>query len=161
VNTHPVEQVWSFNRTVAEAIGPLGARILGRARPSGESRLLWEIGPEGSELRELRARLHLDSGYLSRLLAALEEQGLVTVRSLPEDRRVRRAELTEAGKKERADLDRRSAAIAARVLDPLSESQRARLLAAMAEVERLLQASLAPITAEEPVASGSGQRERS
>lgn len=156
MSTHSIEQVLHFNLAVAEVIGRLDARILGRARPTGESRLLREIGSEGAEVRALRARLHLDSGYLSRLLAALDEQGLVTVRSLPEDRRVRWAELTEAGMKERAELDRLSAAVAARILDPLSESQRGKLLAAMADVERLLRASLERFTAEEALVLTSG-----
>jgi DNA-binding MarR family transcriptional regulator len=74
-----VAEVRRFNRTVSERIGVMRADFLGRHRPYGESRLLWEIGEDGSELRELRARLGLDSGYLSRSLRALEHAGLVTV----------------------------------------------------------------------------------
>src|SRR3712207_111138 len=101
-----IERVRSFNRAVAEGIGAFDDRFLGRARPMGESRLLWEIGSSGAEVRELRARLGLDSGYVSRVLRSLEQQGLVVVRTSPEDARVRRAELTGAGLAERAELDR-------------------------------------------------------
>jgi DNA-binding MarR family transcriptional regulator len=62
-------------------------RFLGRARPMGEARLLWEIGSDGAEVRELRRRLGLDSGYVSRVLRSLEKQGLVSVRAEAEDRR--------------------------------------------------------------------------
>ncbi len=41
----------------------------------GQARLLWEIGPDGADLRALRARLGLDSGYLSRLIGSLEADG--------------------------------------------------------------------------------------
>ena len=45
--------------------------------------MLWEIGEDGCDVRVLRARLDLDSGYLSRLLRSLEADGLVTVGGEP------------------------------------------------------------------------------
>jgi DNA-binding MarR family transcriptional regulator/GNAT superfamily N-acetyltransferase len=145
-----VQQVRRFNRTLTEAIGALDDRYLGRARPLGEARLLWEIGPDGAEIRSLRRRLGLDSGYVSRVLRSLEQQGLVVVRATPDDRRVRRAYLTEAGLAERAEIDRRSDNLALGILEPLSEKQRATLVAAMADVERLLQASMVDLAIEDP-----------
>ena len=93
-----IEQVRRFNRLVTERVGALDDRYLARARPLGEARVLWEIGAEGCELRRLRKRLGLDSGYLSRLLRSLEEAGLVGVEPAEFDRRVRVACLTEAGR---------------------------------------------------------------
>jgi DNA-binding MarR family transcriptional regulator/ribosomal protein S18 acetylase RimI-like enzyme len=147
-----VERVRRFNRTVAERIGALDDHFLGRDRPLGEARLLWEIG-DGAELRALRARLGLDSGYLSRLLASLEKQRLVRVEPSRADRRVRLARLTRAGVAERAALDRRSDDLASSVLDSLPPSHRQRLVDAMDQVERLLAASmieLAPEPADSP-----------
>jgi len=66
-----VQRVRRFNRTVAERINALSDRFLGRGRPMGESRVLWEIGLDGKEVRELRAQLGLDSGYTSRMLRSL------------------------------------------------------------------------------------------
>src|SRR3982751_4530897 len=97
-----------FNRTVTERVGVLRGDFLGRRRPYGESRLLWEIGEDGCELRELRTRLSLDSGYLSRSLRSLEQAGLVRVDASPTDRRTRVAQLTRKGRRERALLDERS-----------------------------------------------------
>jgi DNA-binding MarR family transcriptional regulator/GNAT superfamily N-acetyltransferase len=150
MDTHPIQQVRRFNRTVAEGIGALDERFLGRARPMGESRLLWEIGAEGVEVRALRARLGLDSGYVSRTLRALETQGFVVVETCDDDRRVRKARLTKAGLAERAELDRRSDSVAAHILESLNEQQRSALVAAMAEVERLLQPSLVRMEIEDP-----------
>lgn len=133
-------QVRRFNRVVAERVGALNDRFLGRDRPLGEARLLWEIGPEGREVRVLRARLGLDSGYLSRLLRSLEADGLVEVSAGEGDMRVRVARLTRAGRRERRTLDRRSDKLAESLLAPLSAQQRQRLLAAMRDVERLLTA---------------------
>jgi DNA-binding MarR family transcriptional regulator/GNAT superfamily N-acetyltransferase len=145
-----IQRVRSFNRTVTESIGALEDRFLGRARPLGEARLLWEIGADGAEVRALRRRLGLDSGYVSRVLRSLEKQGLLVVCASPDDRRVRWAHLTDAGLAERAELDRRSDALALRLLEPLSEKRRAALVAAMAEVERLLQASMVRFAIEDP-----------
>ena len=137
-----VEQVRRFNRTVAERVGVLHEHYLGGARPYGQARLLWQIGDGGThDVRGVRERLGLDSGYMSRLLRALERDGLVTVAPHPDDRRVRTVRLTEAGRQERALLDDRSDALAASLLDPLDARQRERLTSAMAEVERLLTAS--------------------
>ena len=136
-----VEQVRSFNRTMTERIGVLNDHFLGRNHPLGEARLLWEIGEQGAEVRELRSRLGLDSAYVSRLLRSLEGQGLIVVETSGNDGRVRIVQLTEAGLRERAELDHRADVFAQSLLEPLSESQRLKLVAAMAQVERLLIAS--------------------
>jgi DNA-binding MarR family transcriptional regulator/GNAT superfamily N-acetyltransferase len=136
-----VGQVRSFNRVTTQRIGALNDAFLSRGRALGEARLLWEIGPDGADVRRLRSRLDLDSGYLSRLLRSLERDGLVAVEQSQADGRVRTARLTGDGLAERAELDRRSDDAAAAILRPLTPSQRSRLVAAMAEVERLLLAS--------------------
>ena len=133
-----------------ERVGALDDRFLGRTRPIGEARLLWEIGAGGADVRELRARLGLDSGYVSRLLRALEADGLVRVAAGTDDARVRRATLTARGRKEWQELERRSEAFADSVLAPLSEHQRDELVAAMSTVERLLTASLIAVDVERP-----------
>ena len=86
-----------FNRTVTEHIGVLSDHFLGRGLTPTEARLLWEIGPTGSELRSLRARLGLDSGHLTRLVRALMDAGLITVVPSPADRRSRLARLHQEG----------------------------------------------------------------
>ncbi|HQA22380.1 MAG TPA: helix-turn-helix domain-containing GNAT family N-acetyltransferase [Rhodoglobus sp.] len=129
-----------FNRTVTQRVGALNDSFLSRGRPLGHSRVLWEIG-DGAELRELRARLDLDSGYLSRILRSLETDGLATVSTDGDDRRVRRVALTPAGLRERAALDELSDAQASAMLHPLGDRQRVELAGAMATVSRLLEAS--------------------
>ncbi|MEU6387977.1 helix-turn-helix domain-containing GNAT family N-acetyltransferase [Streptomyces sp. NPDC046939] len=146
-----VTQVRRFNRTVAERVGVLHDQYLGGARPYGQARLLWELGGDGAhDVRSLRDRLGLDSGYVSRLLRALESDGLVTVAPHPRDRRIRTARLTAAGREERAHLDDRSDALAASLLAPLDARQRTRLTSAMAEVERLLTASVVSLETVDP-----------
>jgi len=145
-----IDQVRRFNRAVGETIGAIDDHFLGRGRPMGESRLLWEIGADGAEVRALRARLELDSGYLTRVLQSLARQGLVRVRASRGDRRVRLASLTAKGVAERAELDRRSDDLAIGLLQPLGAAQRDALVSAMTRVEQLLRASKITIQVEDP-----------
>ena len=127
-----------FNRLVTLRAGALDDHFLGRARPLGASRVLYEIGSAGADLRDLRRRLDMDPGYASRLIASLEREGLVRVERAAEDRRVRTARLTPAGRREVREMDRRSDRAAAGLLEALPASERTRLVAAMDEVHRLL-----------------------
>src|SRR3954447_13043407 len=92
-----VQQVRRFNRAVTQRVGALDDRFAGRNRPLGEARVLWEIGAAGCEVRALRGWLGLDSGHLSRLLRALEADGMVTVSAGEHDHRVRMARITPKG----------------------------------------------------------------
>ena len=145
-----IQQVRSFNRTVTQTIGALHNHYLGRDRPLGESRLLFEIGEQGATVSALRDRLDLDSGYLSRLLRSLERQDLVATAPDTADKRVRRARLTRAGLAELKQLNLKSDQLAGSIVEHLNERQRARLAGAMAEVERLLSASAVRIGEEPP-----------
>ena len=133
-----VDEVRSFNRVVTQRVGALDDRYLGRNRPLGQDRVLWEIGTEGCEVRALRSRLGLDAGHLSRLLRALEDAGLVRTAPSPADRRIRIASLTSTGITEHAMLDERSDELAESMLEPLGPAQRDELVAAMRTIKRLL-----------------------
>jgi DNA-binding MarR family transcriptional regulator len=133
-----LDQVRSFNRVVTQRIGVLDDRYLGRNRPVGQDRMLWEIDIGGCEVRSLRARLGLDAGHASRLLRALEGSRLIQVEPSDVDRRVRIARLTRAGQNERALLAERSDDLAASMLADLRDADREELLKAMRTVRRLL-----------------------
>jgi DNA-binding MarR family transcriptional regulator/predicted N-acetyltransferase YhbS len=130
-----------FNRTYTQRIGALDESFLGTGRPLGPSRLLFEIGDAGATVRELRDRLGLDSGYLSRLLRSLEADDLVAVRPDPDDRRRRRVTLTRRGRAAWRRLDDRSEELAQRLVAPLSDRQRTRLVDALATADLLVRAA--------------------
>jgi DNA-binding MarR family transcriptional regulator/ribosomal protein S18 acetylase RimI-like enzyme len=132
-----IELVRDFNRYYTRRLGVLDDHYLGLDRPWSESRLLFEIG-SGADLRALRGRLGLDSGFLSRLLRSLEGQGLVSVQPSPSDGRVRVASLTPSGVAARAELDSRARESVGSLLGQLTAAQRERLIAAQAQVRRLL-----------------------
>ncbi len=150
MDTEQIRQIRQFNRMVTQRIGVLNDEYLARGRALGASRVLWEIGPDGVDVRTIRARLGLDSGYLSRLLRNLEAERLVTVEPDAIDQRVRVVRLTKAGRHERAELDRRSDQLAAALLASLDAERSRQLLDAMATVERLLTAGLVEFQSEDP-----------
>jgi DNA-binding MarR family transcriptional regulator/GNAT superfamily N-acetyltransferase len=150
MDSHSIHRVRSFNRAVTQAVGALDQNYLERGRPLGEARVLFEIGADGADARTLRARLGLDSGYLSRLLRSLEAQGLIAVGPDAADARRRRASLTPKGRAEVAAYDMLSDRLAAALIAPLDETRRASLVAAMGEVERLLDAAAVTIAVEPP-----------
>jgi GNAT superfamily N-acetyltransferase len=84
------------------------------------------------------------------MLRALERDRLITVGPGGADGRVRTARLTPAGQAERQLYDERSDDAARSILVPLTPSQRSRLTAAMAEVERLLTASAVQVAVTDP-----------
>ncbi|KUJ51396.1 transcriptional regulator [Streptomyces sp. NRRL F-5122] len=137
VSTEHVTAFRRFNRYLTRRIGVLDDHYLGQDRPLGQARLLYEIG-DGASLRELRVRLGLDAGYLSRMTRALEAQGLVRTSVHHEDSRLRLAELTPAGRDEVGEQNRRADALAERLLRDLSEDQRGELTAALGTARRLL-----------------------
>ena len=139
-----------FNRSFTQRIGVLDDSFLDAGRPLGEARLLFEIGSGRTSVRELRQRLGLDSGYLSRLLGELEHDGLVSMTSDPNDRRRRLVHLTEGGRTAWRELDRRSNALAARVVEPLTPRQRNQLVEALATVDRLVRAATATFDVVDP-----------
>ena len=145
-----IQQVRRFNRLVTQRVGALDDGYLRRGRPLGEARLIFETGRHGADVRSLRSRLGLDSGYLSRLLRSLEEQRLVAVQKQPGDGRMRRVTLTRKGRAELAKYDDLSDQLATSILAPLDPRQRERLVNAMAEVERLLGASAIEVRVEPP-----------
>lgn len=150
-----VARVRGFNRLVTRQVGALSDPYLGR-RPLGECRVLFEIGPDGATPAELRSRLGLDSGHLSRIVGSLQRDGLVDEGRPPADRRTALLRLTPSGRSELRELGRRSDELAASALAPLTSEQRVRLLHAQAEVKHLLAISMVEISLEDPSSADAG-----
>ncbi|MEV0269928.1 helix-turn-helix domain-containing GNAT family N-acetyltransferase [Hamadaea sp. NPDC050747] len=143
-------RIREFNRYYTQRIGVLTDHYLGQ-RSLGEARLLYELSRD-PDVRSVRVRLGLDSGYLSRLLRALERQDLVKLDRHPDDGRARVAVLTDAGRAAVSDLDTRSDESVTTLIDPLTPDQRQRLADAMDEVQRLLRIAAVQV---QPIPAGS------
>jgi DNA-binding MarR family transcriptional regulator/GNAT superfamily N-acetyltransferase len=137
--TERAEAVRAFNRFYTRVIGLLDAGLLGTRYSLTEARVIFELAQrDGLEVTELRRELELDSGYLSRLLAHLESDQLITRERSASDGRRRSIRLTRAGRKLFSTLDRRSTAEIEQLLAPLGEQQRRRLIGAMDAIRGLL-----------------------
>jgi len=151
----PVAVVRRFNRSYTQRIGALEDSFLGLGMPLGPARLLFEIGAAPATTQALRERLGLDSGYLSRLLRRLENDGLIDVTPDPGDRRRRQVTLTEVGQERWREFELRSDDQARLIVDPLTQRQRERLARALSEADLLVRAatvSFAPTDPASPVA---------
>lgn len=97
-----IDRLRRFNRAVTREVGALDHSYLGRGRPLGAARVLQLVTAGGTDVARIRDLLALDSGLMSRLLRALEEEGLVETGADPADRRRRIARLTPTGAAENA-----------------------------------------------------------
>jgi DNA-binding MarR family transcriptional regulator len=71
-----LQHIRRFNRLITRRVGALDVDYLRRGRPLAEARLIFEISADGVDVRALRNKLGLDSGYLSRLLQSLKTVGV-------------------------------------------------------------------------------------
>jgi DNA-binding MarR family transcriptional regulator/GNAT superfamily N-acetyltransferase len=139
VREERVAAVRQFNRFFTRQIGVLREGLLHSPFSLTEARILFELGQRADMTASLLCReLGLDAGYLSRLLARLEQQGLLERVRSGADGRQRLLSLTAEGRNAFALLDRRSRAEVGEMLGELSEEEQQRLLKAMQVIEGIL-----------------------
>src|SRR5512132_805534 len=127
-----VAAVRAFNRFYTARIGGLRDGLLRTQHSLTEARVLYELGQRDvTEVADLRRELDIDAGFLSRLLARLQRDGLVARERSAADGRRQRIRLTADGLAAFAELDRRSAMEIGELLDALGEEDQRRLVAAM------------------------------
>jgi DNA-binding MarR family transcriptional regulator/GNAT superfamily N-acetyltransferase len=140
VRTHEIERFRAFNRFHTELVGALDEHLLETRFTLTEARVLFELG-RGAPLgvRDLRGRTGIDPGYLSRILASFEQEGLVTRRRADGDARRVVVDLGGKGRRAYATLNARSEAENRELLGRLGKGDRARLLLAAAEMQAILE----------------------
>jgi DNA-binding MarR family transcriptional regulator/N-acetylglutamate synthase-like GNAT family acetyltransferase len=139
-----VAAVRAFNRFYTREIGVLTEHLLDSPYSLTEARVIFELAQrETTEVGGLRRELGLDAGYLSRMLARLAAAGILTRERSTADGRRQLVRLTAEGRAAFRQLDGRSAVEIARLLDRLREPDRERLVGAMREIRRLLEAQQA------------------
>jgi DNA-binding MarR family transcriptional regulator/GNAT superfamily N-acetyltransferase len=134
-----VVAVRRFNRFYTRKIGVLHEGLLGSPMSLTEGRVLYELAQRGSATAsQLAGELALDSGYLSRILAGFEKRGMLEKRPSAEDARQLILGLTDQGREMFATIDARSHEEIAELLRPISDTDQARLITALATVETVL-----------------------
>jgi DNA-binding MarR family transcriptional regulator/GNAT superfamily N-acetyltransferase len=130
-----------FNRFYTNLIGVLRAGLLDSPYSLAEARVLYELAAapvRALDVADLRQELDMDAGYLSRILGRFENDGLVVRERSDADARKQRIRLTDSGRAAQAELDKRSDAQAATLLDAVTEADRRRLIGAMDAIQSIL-----------------------
>lgn len=134
-----VNRVRHFNRFFTRQIGVLREGLLHSPYTLTEARILFELSHrDGLTASDIGRELGLDAGYLSRVLARLEQQGLIEKVRSDNDGRQRLLHLTPEGTNAATILDQRSRDEVSEMLNDLSEEEQQRLLKAMQVIESTL-----------------------
>jgi DNA-binding MarR family transcriptional regulator/GNAT superfamily N-acetyltransferase len=135
----PVAAMRRFNRFYTQTIGVLEKGYLGTDYTVAEGRVFYEIARrDGVTAKEVAEATGLDAGYLSRIVARLERDGVVARERSARDGRSAVLRVTDAGRQAFGTFDRRAIDVVERLLKPLTAEQRPRLVAAMRTVEALI-----------------------
>jgi DNA-binding MarR family transcriptional regulator/GNAT superfamily N-acetyltransferase len=150
----PIAAVRAFNRFYTRKLGVLDQQLLKSPFSLSEARVLYELAHrENPAAKEIGVELGLDPGYLSRIIQKFDDDGLITRKPLPSDKRQTRLGLTARGRQAFAKLERSTQDDIAAMLAALPPRDGQKLIGAMAAIERLLGASSGaapPATLREP-----------
>jgi DNA-binding MarR family transcriptional regulator/GNAT superfamily N-acetyltransferase len=140
-----VAAVREFNRFYTNVIGLLHGKYLDTPYSLTEARLLFELGQrDASEVTDLRRVVDIDPGYLSRILARFESDGLVSRERSAADGRRQVIRLTDRGRAVIAGLDAQSAEQIRGLLAEVPGDGQRRLLDAMRVITETLAGSPRP-----------------
>jgi DNA-binding MarR family transcriptional regulator/N-acetylglutamate synthase-like GNAT family acetyltransferase len=140
-----VAAVRGFNRFYTNVIGLLRGKYLDTPYSLTEARLLFELAQrDTSEVTDLRRMVDIDPGYLSRILARFESDGLIARQRSAADGRRQVIQLTSMGRSVVAGLGARSAEQTRDMLAGLRDADRRRLLDAMHVITETLTESPRP-----------------
>jgi DNA-binding MarR family transcriptional regulator/N-acetylglutamate synthase-like GNAT family acetyltransferase len=135
-----IAAVRAFNRFYTGRLGLVRGGLVRTPHALAEARVLYELGQaDPLEVSVLRTTLDIDAGQLSRLLARLEDDGLLTRERSDGDARRQRVRLTPAGREAFATLDRRTVEQVGELLDALPEERQERLVRALDAVRDALE----------------------
>ena len=152
-----IAQIRAFNRFHTRLVGALNEGMLASEFPLVQVRVLYDLAhAENLAAADLVARLGVDAGYMSRMIAALESRGLIE--KTPDSDNAKRLvlSLSDEGRALFESLDRASAEEVRQLISPLSEDERRQLVGAMATIRRLLDDDSLPA----PTASAAPNPER-
>lgn len=135
----PIAEIRAFNRFHTKLVGALNEGLLATDFPLVQVRVLYDLAhADNLAAADLVARLGVDAGYMSRMIAALESRGLIE--KTPDSDNAKRLvlSLSQEGRAVFERLDRASAEEVRRLISPLSDDERRQLVGAMQTIRRLL-----------------------
>ncbi len=151
-----------FNRFYTRIIGLISGHYLDSPYSLTEARVLYELANQTEPTATaINNELHLDAGYLSRILNGFARSGLITKTTSRNDARASILTLTEKGRQAYETLNNRSQSGIQSLLEPLSLSDQTRVVTSMRTIESLLtqdgkDRTTAPIIIRPPVPGDMG-----
>jgi DNA-binding MarR family transcriptional regulator/GNAT superfamily N-acetyltransferase len=134
-----VATVRGFSRFYTRQLGLLGEGLLKSDFSLTEARILYELAHRDAlTATDLCRDLGLDAGYLSRILKAFEQRGLIVRTASPRDGRQSLLALTPAGRAAFEPLDRASQEEVLAMIGRLTPQQTDALVQAMRTVEAVM-----------------------
>lgn len=134
-----VESVRQFNRFYANILGKMDQDIYSAEFSMTEARVLTEIYlRKNCKATDIRESLGIDRGYLSRMLQHFDDENLVSKSRSTDDKREYFLSLTDDGNGTLENLIQTANREVKKFLQPLSNSDQARLVQAMETIEAIL-----------------------
>lgn len=134
-----IAAVRNFNRRYARHVGVVDGKILPKGFSLAELHVMHSIAHKpGITAKELAATLHLDHGYLSRLLASLDKRRLISRTQNLKDKRQLHLELSANGKKRFSEIEEFANAHVGQSLTTMPEVKREAMIRSMDTILRTL-----------------------
>lgn len=145
-----IEGIRKFNRFYANLLGKIDQEIYSPAFPLTEARVLSEIeAQKGATATEIREKLGIDRGHMSRIVQKFEEDHLIVRQQSVKDKRQYGLLLTPDGQTVHNELVQKATKGVSKLVDPLEPPRLNELTAAMTKIQQLLSNSKqksAPVT---------------
>ena len=134
-----IEEIRRFNRHYANILGKVDQKIYHKPYPLSEARVLAELyGKTGITATEIREKLGIDRGYMSRIVQKFEDDKLIAKKQAPSDKRQHLLHLTGYGENVHLGLVGEANKEVAKMIASLTPKQLEQLTGAMHTVEKLL-----------------------
>ena len=139
MNQKQIDEIRSFNRFYTIIIGLLDRYILSNRFTLTEVRILFELyHKDEMTASDLISYLHVDKGYLSRILKQLEKKKLITKTRSRNDKRSSHLTLTQLGKSEFMILNQAANDQIIGILNQLSDDECTQLTNNMRAIKNIL-----------------------
>ena len=146
MNNCTILEIRRFNRFYTDILGLLNQHILESPYSLTEARIIFEIDKmQDCTAHKLIGKLHIDRGYLSRILNGFETKGLISKENSLTDRRLYFLYLTQKGKDILSELENKSNQQIQELIKSLTAKEQVELLQAMKHIEKTFSLPLAPL----------------
>jgi len=133
-----VEKIRKFNRYYANVLGKIDQEIYHKPFPLTEARVISELhSRNGCTATEVREKLGIDRGQMSRIVQKLEEENIILKKQATDDKRQYLLFLTDEGKQIYANLVATANHEVGKMIQDLPKHDMARLTGSMETIESI------------------------